>query len=72
MQNIRLEDDVLFEEIRRVFVACGEICTAMTFGRLARYGVSTYKNRFGKWQDVLLKFKNWLEQKHIDFPCVDK
>ena len=71
-QNVRLEDDVLFEEMHRVFVVCGEICTAMKFDRLAQYGVSTYKNRFGKWPDVLLKFKHWIEQKHIDFPFVDK
>lgn len=71
-QNIALTDDTLFEEMRRVFTSCGNICTRTRFGKLSKYSVATYKKRFGRWQDILLAFRHWLGHAGIDFPLIDK
>jgi hypothetical protein len=73
MKNIPIDDNTLFEEMRRVFISNGDICTRMKFSRLSKYDASTYNRRFGaKWKDVLLSFKEWLEQNKIEFPFIEK
>ncbi|TXT23451.1 MAG: hypothetical protein FD131_5225 [Rhodocyclaceae bacterium] len=71
LQNIRIEDGALFEEMRRVFLVCGNICTRRKFHKLSQYSVDAYR-RFGKWRDVLLKFQDWLEQAKAEFPLVEQ
>jgi hypothetical protein len=70
-QNIPIEDDDLFEELRRIFLDCSGICTRTKFGKLSQYSVDTYKKRFGTWQEILVAFRSWLENNQIAFPFID-
>ena len=70
-QNVPIESDDLFEEMHRVFLNFGGICTRTKFGKLSEYSVDTYKKRFGNWQENLFLFRCWLEQKKITFPFID-
>lgn len=70
-QNITIDDENLFEEMHRVFLNLGGICTRTKFGKLSKYSVDTYKKRFGNWQENLFLFRGWLEQKKIAFPFID-
>lgn len=72
LQNVRLDDAVLFEEMRRVFLECGGVCTFMKFARLSKHSPKTYQKRFGRWQDILSKFHAWLEQNDVEFPYVQQ
>lgn len=71
-QNIPIDDDVLFEEMRRVFLSYGSICTRTKFHKLSKYSVDTYKRRFGKWQEILFAFRQWLEHGEVEFPFINK
>jgi hypothetical protein len=42
-QNIPIDDDALFEEMRRVFLSYGNICNKIQFHRLSKYS-SIYIN----------------------------
>jgi hypothetical protein len=65
----RLPDDVLFAEMRDVFLAQGRVTTQLRFGKLARYNVTTYR-RFGAWPRVLSAFHDWLIATGQDFPLI--
>ena len=67
-----ITDNDLFEEMQRVFVNYGGLCIRAKFDKLSQYSVDTYKRRFGKWQEVLRAFHEWLEKEEIEFPFIDK
>jgi len=71
-QNVPVEEENLFEEMRRVFLSCGCICTRTKFDKLSKYSIDTYKKHFGKWQDILRAFRRWLEFKEIEFPFIEE
>lgn len=71
-QNVPIENDELFEEMRSVFIRYGGICTRTKFSKLSRYSREAYRKRFGKWSDTLYEFRNWLAEKKIAFPFIDK
>lgn len=66
-KNLPLDNDALFEEMCRVFSEQNKICTRTHFGKLAKYSVDTYKKRFGTWQQILLAFRSWLDDRGIEF-----
>lgn len=71
-QNIPISNNDLFEEMRRVFLSIGNVCNKTKFQRESKYSSGTYKKRFGRWQDVLWAFRQWLELEGIEFPFIDK
>lgn len=68
----KIEDAELFREMKDVFVKFGGVCTRMKFDKLCRYSVDVYKRRFGKWNDILLAFKAWLNESREDFPFLNQ
>jgi hypothetical protein len=71
-QNIPIDDDVLFEEMRCVFLSYGSICTRTKFQKLSKYSIGPYKRRFGGWQEILFAFRQWLEHGEVEFPFIDR
>lgn len=71
VQNVRVDDAVLFDDMRRVFVEYGGICTRTKFDKLAKYSVDTLKKRYGAWPNILATFREWLIAESIDFPYMD-
>lgn len=67
-QGIRLDDGVLFEEMRRAFLECESVCTRAKFDRVACYSPDTYESRFGRWKDVLRAFQKWVQENNAEFP----
>jgi len=65
-EKVFITDDKLFEEMLRVFLECGKICTKTRFGKLAKFSADTYKKRFGKWEDILFTFRKWIEGKDME------
>ncbi len=68
----RIDDAELFREMKDVFVKFGGVCTRMKFNKLCKYSVDVYRRRFGKWHDILLAFKAWLNESGEDFPFLNQ
>jgi len=69
---VRINDDILFEEMCRVFLSQGAIITRRKFDKHSKYSVDTYKKHFGNWQGILLAFRKWIEERNDDFPFIDQ
>jgi len=67
-----IEEEKLFEELRRVCIKLGRVPTKMAIQRESKFSAGTYNRRFGSWQNALLAFKNWLETNKIDFPYLNQ
>lgn len=70
-QNITIDEDDLFKNMQKVFISYKGVCSRNKFNRLSKYSVHTYRRRFGKWNDVLLNFRRWVEIKGIEFPFIN-
>lgn len=70
--RVKFQEGDLFTEMRRVFLVFGGICNRTRFSKLSRYSVDVYKKRFGRWNNVLKAFLNWLLQSGEEFPYVDQ
>ena len=58
----------LFEELLRVCEGINTIPTRMEFERVSKFSASTYtKKRWGTWENVLIKFKDWLKANQSKF-----
>jgi len=68
----KIKDEKLFMELKRVFEKLGKVSTTLAFQRESKFSLNVYKRRFGKWGDVLLSFKNWLEDNKMVFPYFDQ
>lgn len=68
----RVDDMKLFREMKEVFMKFGGVCTRMKFNKLSRYSDNIYKRRFGRWNDILLAFKAWLEESGENFPYLNQ
>ncbi len=68
----RIDDTKLFREMKDVFARFGGVCTRMKFDKLCRYSADVYKKRFGRWNDILLAFKAWLNESGEDFPFLNQ
>lgn len=64
----RISDKELFGNMRTVFLSVGSITTQARFGRMSRYATNTYKKRWGRWQNVLAAFRDWVEDEDPKFP----
>lgn len=71
MQNVPINNDMLFEDMRRVFIEQDGICTRTKFGKLSKYSVDTLKKRFGAWPNILAAFRTWLVEESLEFPYLD-
>lgn len=63
----KIDDNSLFQEMRRVFIKNGGISTRTRFDKLCKYSADVYKRRFGRWVDVLSAFNEWLKTSEEDF-----
>lgn len=68
----RIDDTELFREMEDVFVRFGGVCTRMQFEKLCKYSADVYKRHFGKWNDILLAFKTWVNESGEDFPFLNQ
>jgi len=71
-QHIKIDDNDLFNEMFQVFLDQDGLCTRTKFDRLSKFSVDTYRRRFGKWEEVLLAFRQWIEDNKIEFPFIDE
>jgi len=72
-QNVPIDDDALFHEMHRVFLLTNGVCSTMRFNRESRYSLKTYTKRFkGKWENVLLGFRDWLDSNKVAFQYKDQ
>jgi len=72
IDNKRIDDDTLFQEMRSVFIQNGGICNRTQFDKQCQYCVDVYKKHFGKWTDILIAFREWLGTSEDSFPFIDQ
>jgi hypothetical protein len=65
-RNLRLSDDELFGAMRYAFTTTGGVVTRTRFGRACRYGIDVYTSRWGRWENVLARFRQWAEEHDPD------
>lgn len=54
----KIEDNKLFEELKRVIIKIGKIPTIMAFQRESKISFPVYWRRFGnRWSEILLAFR---------------
>jgi len=71
-RKTKIQENDLFIEMRRVFLDFGGICNRTRFSKRSRYSVDVYKKRFGRWNNVLKAFLNWLSLNGEAFPHLDQ
>ena len=64
----RLSDDELFEAMRDACIKAQGIVPRKTFRRYCRHSDTAYAQRWGGWQNVLARFREWVEAHDPDFP----
>lgn len=67
----KISEENLFQEMLNIFSDEGQIITKMKFEKKCKFDVSVYRKRFGKWENVLIEFKQWLIDKKIEFPLMN-
>lgn len=70
--NARIDDEVLFEEMLHFFTAMGGITTRTQFNREARHSADVYKKRWGRWESILMAFRDWASSSHPEFAHFDQ
>ncbi len=70
-RNLPVDDEALFEDMRRVFNEQKGVCTRTKFDKLSKYSVDTLKKRFGAWPNILAAFREWLVEQNLEFPHMD-
>jgi hypothetical protein len=68
----RIEDDDLFSAMYTTFMKHGGVSTRTKFGKLCEFSSDVYKRRWGRWKNVLLQFRLWLERYERDFPYLEE
>ena len=71
VQNLPIDNATLFEDMRRVFVEAGGICTRTKFNKLSKFSGDTLKRRFGVWHNILATFRAWLVEQNVEFPFLN-
>jgi hypothetical protein len=71
VQNRRLGDDELFAAMRDAFIENGGIVTRTKFRRVCRHSDDAYAKRWGRWPNVLARFREWALQHDPEFPFLD-
>lgn len=63
----RIPDDELWEAMYQTFLSEKGITTRTRFRKANQYSDYVYSNRWGRWDNVLLEFRHWVEANHPDF-----
>lgn len=66
--NRRLTDDELLAALRDAFLAGGGIVSRTRLRKLGRHSDSVYHTRWGRWPNVLARFRAWALENDPDFP----
>jgi hypothetical protein len=66
----RIDDDTLLEALRDAFVQAGGVTTIQRVRKLCPYGPETYSKRWGGWQHVLARLREWAAIHDPDFPYI--
>jgi hypothetical protein len=56
----KVATELLFQDIDRVAKNIGKIPTMDEIKVNGKYGLNTYKRRFGSWSEMVKRYKNWL------------
>jgi len=56
----KVPTELLFQDINRVVKKVGKIPTTDEMKVNGKYGLGTYKKRFGSWSEMIKKYNNWL------------
>jgi Homing endonuclease associated repeat len=64
----RVADEDLFEAMRAAFIDAEGVVTRGRLSRFCRYGDDVYAKRWGRWQNVLAHFRDWVETADPEFP----
>lgn len=67
----RIPPDVLFADMRDVFLVEGRIPTQTRFTKISRYSSKCYR-RFGSWHEQLQAFREWVEASGEPFALIDQ
>ncbi len=57
----RIDDDTLLSALRDAFVETGGVTTVQRVRKICRYSPETYSRRWGQWQHVLARLREWAE-----------
>ena len=68
----RIPDDELMEAMYQTYITEGCITTRLRFRKVGKYSEWVYTRRWGKWENVLLEFRRWVETAHPDFLYFDR
>lgn len=71
-EKYKISNDALFAEMERVFITNGGICTRNKFNKLSKIHADSYYKRFGRWNNILAVFHDWLDQNNREFPFMDQ
>jgi hypothetical protein len=63
----RIDDDALLAALRDTFVEAGGVTTVQRVRKVCRYSPETYSKRWGRWQHVLARLREWAETHDPDF-----
>lgn len=66
--NKRIEDDELFAAMREAFIESEGATTRKQFRKFCRHSDSVYVKRWGRWEDVLVHFREWVQLNDPEFP----
>jgi hypothetical protein len=66
----RIADEELFEAMREAFIKAAGITTRTRLRKVCRYSDDVYAKRWGRWQNVLARFRAWVEEADPDFPYI--
>jgi len=68
----KINIETLFNEMEKVFVTYGGICTRTRFEQLSKYSTAVYRKRFGSWHNILKAYRNWVVRKKHEFPFLNQ
>lgn len=66
----RIPNEELYRAMHDTFVAEGGVVTQTRFRRICQYSADVYSKRWGRWSNVLLEFRRWVQINEPDFPYI--
>ncbi len=68
---LRIDDADLFRALQEAFESAGQITTRSQLRKFCRYSSETYFKRWGRWPNVLARFREWAEEHAPGFPYLN-
>jgi len=62
------DKEKLFQNLREVFEKTEGLCSRTKFNKISSISHDSYRRHFGSWQEALINFKKWLEDKKFNYP----